>query len=319
MVANTFDSRNDFTAEMIRPGIADDLVHAAYDLHVRTMLNNSPVFDQFVTVTPDDVSMQGSSQTITKQAWFDDATIKRAATPLGELEDVKATKMPKGETVTLTPKEYGFAVTSTRYLENRVMAPFQAHKANMIADVAAKVIDHLIQAAIEAEAPKYNVTGELTSQVSSDAALLLVDNSAPTWDGANYLAIAHPNTIADLRDESGPGSWLAPREYQNSEQLNWLPSEVGVFKGVRYISNLRVNSEIVDGKTVYNTVFMGADALAKSVVTPLEVVAGPQVDMFKRLHPLGFYMDIDYKVFEKKAILVVKSTASERDLLKTVA
>ena len=136
---------NEFTSIATGGGIGAELVQPTYDLAVRAALHSIPTARQFVTIRDERPAMRGSSITLEKMNFFAKAAIVAAKTPLTEESDVDSTKMPQPTPIVLTPAEYGFAVTTTRKLRNRVFADFDPFKAMAIALHQARVIDELIQ------------------------------------------------------------------------------------------------------------------------------------------------------------------------------
>lgn len=229
------------------------------------------------------------------------------------------TKMPATTTVTLTPAEYGFAVSTTRYFENRTMAPFDEHKARAIADHCAKVMDELVQDKIKAGITETFV-GQATEGAITNANVLTATevrkavtgfraNNVPTYDGQFYVAVVHPNVIHDLRSETGPGGWRVAKEYINDSLIR--AGEVGEFEGVRFVQNNRVRKGTgAASVNTYNNYFFGAGGLAEFAKVEPETKVGPVVDNLGRFRTLGWYTDIDWAVYEPLAIRIPISGSS---------
>src|SRR5690606_7381993 len=175
----------------------------AYDLAVKEALRSLPTMRSFVSIRPEQPAHRGSSVVMNKFNWFAEAAVTAAKTPLTEEADVDSTKIPATTPVTITPNEYGFAVTSTEKLANRTFAPFDAFKARAIADHLGRTLDELIQDQIVADTTAITVDGgavnaltaadELTSAfIRQQVTQLRVDN-VPTWDGQFYVAAIHPH------------------------------------------------------------------------------------------------------------------------------
>ena len=157
---------NQFTSVATVPGLASELVQPVYDVAVGEALHALPTMRAFVHKTPGNPAMRGSSTTLEKFEWFSDAAVTAAKTPLSEELDVDSTKMPQPSKVTVSPKEYGFAVTSTRKLANRVFAPFDPFKARAIADHQNRVMDSLIQDILIANGTNVSWGGTATSNAT---------------------------------------------------------------------------------------------------------------------------------------------------------
>lgn len=220
--------------------------------------------------------------------------------------------MPATTSVTLTPAEYGFAVSTTRYFENRTMAPFDEHKARAIADHCGKVFDELLQDKIKAGVTETYVTGSndaaqtVTSLLTASAVRKIVTNfranNVPTWDNEFYVAVVHPNVIHDLRQEAGAtaGAWRVAKEYIDDSLIR--RGETGEFEGVRFVQNNRVRKGTGTGTNSYNNYFIGQGALAEFVKVEPSIKVGPVVDNLGRFRTLGWYADLDFGVYEPLAL-----------------
>lgn len=310
---------NEYTSVATTPGLGDNLVKAAYDLALGRALNNTPTFRHFATVKTNDPSFQGSSITKNKVNYFSEASVTAAKTPLTEEADVDSTKMPATTPVTLTPKEYGFAVTRTKLLAHRTFAPFDQHIAENVADHAGKVIDELIQDQLKADITEVTVDG------GAENALTNADKLTAAWvrkvvtgfkrdgvrpfDGQFYVSVVNPDVLHDLREENGPGSWRISREYVEPSKL--ISGEFGEFEGVRFISNARTRKGAGAASTVsHNSYFFGAEGLWEHVVEDVHSVLGPVVDKLHRFQTVGWYGDLGWKVYEPKAIQIMLSSSS---------
>lgn len=316
---------NEFTSIATAPGLATELVQPTYDLAVRYALKAIPTARMFVDVRPQQPAMRGSSVSIEKVNYFSNAAIEAAKTPLSEEADVDSTKIPQPTKVTITPNEYGFAVTSTRKLRNRVFSPLDPIKVQLIATHQARVIDELVQDTLQGGTTVYTdgnagvgtVTNDhvLTAEVvRRQVAKLRAANVVP-WFGDFYAAYTHPFVVLDLREETGAGGWRVPNEYGVSQSNIWA-GEVGEFEGVRFVqSNLaRVQEEAgADDANVFSSYFIGRTALAEHVVEEPHVEFAPPMDKLNRFATLGWYGDLGWARYESKALYVVKTGSSAGD------
>lgn len=312
---------NEFTSIATTPGLATELVQGAYDLAVRWALKGTPNARQFVSVRPQRPAMRGSSITIEKVNYFSNATITAMKTPLSEEADVDSTKVPQPTPCVITPTEYGAAVTTTEKLENRTFAPVDPIKAGVIAHSQARVIDELVQDKLVSVTPTYNngnsANGTVTNahkmtaaDVRRSVANLRAKNVRP-WFGGFYAGYIHPYVVLDLREETGSGAWRVPNEYGASQEKIWT-GEIGEFEGVRFVeSNLvRVTANGASSANVFNTFFIGQDALAEAVVTEPHTVVGPVVDKLGRFHTLGWYGDLGWSIYEGAALIDFRTGSS---------
>lgn len=312
---------NQYTSIATSPGLATELVQPAYDLAVRYALKGIPSARQFVSVRPQNPAMHGSSVSIEKINYFTNATITAFKTPLSEEVDVDSTKIPQPTKVTITPNEYGAAITSTRKLGNRTFAPVDPVKANLIAHAMARTIDELVQDALVSGTPVYNgsnvADGTITNampltaaDVRKQVAILRASNVMP-WFGGFYAAYAHPFVILDLRAETGSGAWRVPNEY-GADQGNIWTGEIGEFEGARFLnSNLvRVTATGATSANVFNTYILGQGGLAELVVEEPHVEFAPPVDKLNRFATLGWYGDLGWALYEPLAVKDVRTGSS---------
>lgn len=311
-----------FTSLSGTPGLTDNLVQTAYDLYVRYALNSMPIFRQFVTVRPERQPHPGDAVVLQRYNWTSEANVTAAKTPLTEEADVSPKKLPATTPVTLTPTEYGSVVSHTKKLSGRTLVPFEEYKARFIADEAAKVMDEVVQDKIKAGVTETFVAANEAATTDNDIlqaddlraiAVRFLENNVPSYDGQFYVGVLHPRVINDIRKLAGSGNWRIAKEYTDDGLLR-LAGEMGEFEGFRFISNNRVRkgtgSTTPDPDVVtYNNYFFGQGGLAEAVVTEPGAVVGPQVDNLRRFFTLGWYADIDWAVYEEKAIQVVISGA----------
>lgn len=317
---------NEYTSIATAPGIATELVQDVWDTVVREALRELPTARQFVDVKPQRPMSRGSSVTIEKQEWFGSATVTAMKTPLNEESDVDSTKLPKPTPITLTPNEYGGAVTTTKKLNERTFAPVDPIAARSIAQVMNEVIDSLVQDAIIADttglyAGAATTDNTITNSTVLSASLLrktktrLRTNKAIPWAGNFYAGLVHPHVILDLREETGAGGWRVPNEYGASQERVWN-GEIGEFEGFRFVENALVRRALntaATPKNVYQNYFFGRGALAEIVYDEPHVVVGPVTDKLGRFHTIGWLGDLGFKVFENKAIQRIKSGSALGD------
>jgi N4-gp56 family major capsid protein len=299
-------------------GLGTNLVQAAYDLALGRTLNALPTFRQFVTKRPQRPSFHGSSITMNRVPYFDSTVVNAMKTPLVEEQDVDSTKMPATVPVTLTPHEYGGVVTYTELLTNRTFAPFRAEIVENIADVAAKVIDELIQDQLKADITEVTVDGGAESDLTTADVLTGVwiakrvttmrANNVPTLRNDRYVMVASPKVINDLRQDSAATGWREPHNQVDTSQI--YAGEVGDFEGVTFVSNNRVRTGTGTGATTYNSYLFGQGGLAETVVYEPKIVVGPVVDKLQRFQSIGWKADLGWKVYEPLAVDITLSSSS---------
>lgn len=311
----------EYTSITTTGSLGDALVQQAYDLAVGYNLRTYPAARQFVDVSPQNPSMSGSSIKLTKYSDFSAASITAAKTPLTEEADVDSTKMPAPTTVTVTPAEYGFAVTRTKKLEHRSFADIDPEIARAVAYHQSRVLDELIQdvfitgtnvayANTSHATDNTVVAGEvLTAAHLRSQKTLFLQNGVQPWDGMNYVAFVHPQAVHDLRVETGSGGWRVPAEYGSSQDNIWR-GEIGDFEGFRFVVNPNVRQRTGTNVKVVENYFFGRGAVVESVIEEPHVVLGPVVDRLQRFRHVGWYGDLGWAVYENKALRRVVSTTS---------
>lgn len=144
----------------------------------------------------------------------------------------------------------------------------------------------------------------------------LRSNAAPGKRGDLYWCGIHPDVSADLRSESGAGSWQELHKYAAPGEF-W-PGEIGVFEGAFFVESARmkVAADGVDKDgagagtaltPVYRTILAGREALAEGVVIEPEVRIGVVPDKLNRFFPLGWYGFLGWTRFREKCLYRVES------------
>lgn len=314
---------NEYTSIATQPGIATELVQDVWDTAVKWALRELPTCRQFVDVRPQSPMSRGSSITLEKANWFSDAVISAMKTPLSEELDVDSTKLPQPSKVTITPNEYGGAVTQTRKLSERTFAPVDPIAAQNIADAMNRVIDSLVQDTVIAGTSAVLIGGgagindvtdtdELTAAEVRKAVTRLRAAKVSAWYGNFYAGVVHPHVVLDLREETGAGGWRVPNEYGASQERIWN-GEVGEFEGVRFVQNALVRTEMNTATTpnrVYHNYILGRGALAEQVFVEPHVVVSPVTDKLGRFHTIGWHGDLGFAVYETKAVQRLVSGSS---------
>lgn len=304
-------------------GAADSLaVETAYSLALEWSLNNYGIMRQFVSKRPERVAHPAQTVTMKKWNYFSEAAVTAAKTPLNEVQDVAARRLPATTNVVIEATEHGDVVEHTEFFEGRALVPFEAAKAMTLADQSAKVIDELIQDQILADkagdiddVAGTAGTGLITADRIRELAIQFLEDNVPTYQGGFYFLVSTPRVLADVRSEAGTGGWRNPKDYMDSDLLKALPNEVGEFEGFRYISNNRVRTTAASGTSAqtFHAYAFGSGGLAEHVVTAPQVRVAPQTDALRRFHGLGWYFDMGWKVYEPLAIQVLDVGATGAD------
>lgn len=154
----------------------------------------------------------------------------------------------------------------------------------------------------------------LTMRVIAKAASLLTKANAPKYSGNEYLCVAHPSNIHDLRVNDP--NWVEVHKYANPEPI--YNGEVGKAHGVRFVETTLSPVIKASGDTValYQPMVFGRDAFA--VVDPegagLEMIhkskeqAGGPLNQFSTI---GAKMALAAKVLYPERMVVIECGSTE--------
>lgn len=302
------------------------LVETAYDREVEAALRAMPQFrngGNVVTKKPAALAMPGDVVV------FSIGTdLAPATTPLTETVDPTPTASPAPTRVQVTLNEYGNTVQDTLKLRQLAFSSIDRDIADKIAFNEVDSVDTLVQNEMRNGTNVLYVnggnlktaSGSLDAVTQSDhidsaairfAVTKLRSASVVPPKGDMYPCYAHPDVTADLQGEVGNGGWRQPHEYQDAANI-WA-GETGAYLGAFFIETPRcydvTNANATPAK-VYNTYFLGAQALAEASAVDPHVVVGPQTDSLKRFFTIGWYTLIGWKVFRQEALWTVKTSSS---------
>jgi N4-gp56 family major capsid protein len=312
---------------------AQDAVQVAYDKLFAYAFNAESLLYPLIDKQPAEPTNPGSSITLFINQYFDEAAVLAATTPLDEEADVTPRAMPRPDSVTLTPTEYGDAVAATEKLRGRTLTPINPVMAALVAEHSKNVIDRLVEIELRnatnvilggsAAAENELTDADVAKATHIRKAVTKLDGASVPRRGGAYLGVFHPDQIHDLREESGSGSWRVPNEYGTSQTKIWN-GEFGMFEGVRFISNPRSlwaadlqagadkdgGGAGTDNYSVYHGYILGKEALAKAVVTAPQTVVTPVVDRLKRFYGLGWKADLDTSIYRQESVWEVVTGSS---------
>lgn len=238
--------------------------------------------------------------------------------------------MPDPDQVSVTVNEYGFAEVTTLKLRQLNFA--QGGVDPIIADVLvrhmAKSLDSLVRSVTDGATNVIGknagtlatnnsgtpfavnsvaATDKLDSATVLGAVTLLRGRNALGRDGAdNFVGLIHPDVAADIMTDTG---WLSPHQYRDTTQL--YNAEIGSYLGARFVTSNRCSSAANSGSVkVYNTYFLGRQALVEATIADAHVVVGPQVDKLRRFNPLGWLYHGGWSIFREDCIEIAKTASS---------
>jgi N4-gp56 family major capsid protein len=295
-----------------------NVVLGAVDQYVRASLRHTPMWRTICDTRPVNVDRAGSSVKL-----FTQSDLAVATTPLSELTDPEVVALPNPTSVTLTPNEYGnISVTSIK-AKTTSFADIDPMQMNLIAYNLRDTMDALVSVVANGGTNViYSDAGDAGVNNSTDD-LAATDILTPTdvrkvvtklrgaaaagKIGDLYAAYIHPDVSADLRSQTGVGSWQDLHKYAAPGEF-W-PGTVGVFEGAAFIESARTKTAL-DGATsakVYRTIFAGQEAIAEGVVVEPHTVVGNIPDKFGRFFPLGWYGFLGWTRFREAALYRVES------------
>lgn len=281
-----------------------------YDLLIRQPLRSRLWFDPIATVSTTSQSHRGASVTFT---FAGDLAV--ATTPLTETADVDAVGLSNSQ-LNVTMTEYGNAVVTTAKLRGMAFTPVDPIAAERISRNAALTIDTLARTALEATTNVVTDTAaNLTAGDIRSAYVNLRENNVDPVDGEFYLAFIHPRQALDLRAATATTDWRAPQVY-SGDASRIYNGEIGAFEGFRFIVTNRVSTGGSGATGTFNSLFVGAEGLAKAYSSAPGfgampgVVMGEVTDKLRRFQPVGWYWLGGYKVFRNEAVRKVITRSS---------
>lgn len=306
-----------------------NLIGAAVDQYVRAELRHTPLLRSVADTRPVSVDRPGSSV-----ALYIHGDLSPATTPLSELTDPDFVALPNPTSVTLTPAEYGNATVTTVKAKVTSFAEIDPYQMNQVAYNMRDSLDVLVRDVISGgtnvrygsagssdPTSTATVAGEDTI-ASADVRYIVAKLRAAAAQGKRgdlYWCGIHPDVAHDLRAETGAGSWRDSHQYA-APGVFW-PGEIGVYEGAFFVESARMKKaqDGVDNdgagsgttlRTVYRTIFAGAEALAEGVQVEPEVRIGTIPDRLNRFFPMGWYGFLGWTVFRQAALWRLETASS---------
>lgn len=301
-----------FTTNLSGVTEVDNSLILAYDQSFIVAAAQANVLDQFVQTR---LSIGAKSIEFPKYS-----NLALATTPLTETDDVVSQAMSDSQII-LTPAEYGAVVTRTNLASLQSGGKVDVAAAALVGSNMAQTKNKLATLALEGSSNVISVGGKAESALAStdiiSGAFLntaynkLARANVQTIDGA-YVMLAHDDVIADLREDTGAGSWVDVTKYATPETV--LRNEVGMYKGFRVVRNNHATFSDQSGAgtvDVYKTAFVGFNGLGLAVSREAAMVATGPFDKLARFVNLGWYGVFNYGIVDTDAVLV-GLTASSR-------
>jgi N4-gp56 family major capsid protein len=267
--------------DIISTSLLPDALRTIYSADLEMTATPMLIFDQFTESKNDFKADHG--QTV---IW----TIYRQLAPsiaaLSETVDVDGAQIQDFQ-VTFSVAEHGFAIGTTEKLNLlSYHGPISNIVNNLLAPQMASTVDILARNAFWAGAPTtYANQTSRSALTSSDVATIdivkrevfkLMSNRVRPA-GADYICVAHPAVIYDLREDS---LWENAGVYSDPGRL--VTGEVGRIYGVRFVESQHARLANA-GAQAAQTTLTGAHAFNSStlvVASTTGIVAGDEITLF---------------------------------------
>lgn len=289
----------------------------ALDLKVRWYLLRNNIFRQFADVHPLDPAHNYRTVTLTLNG-----ELALATTPLDEVVNPDSVDIPATRQVSVTMNEYGNTMKHTLLSrETSWNRQLPDDLVFMLAENAAATIDNRVETVLAGATNIVwtdNTTAGLASAAPLEAALtgmsakataaavtnLRVRRGRPKR-GNNFAAIIHPNVAFDLKNEAGANVWSTPHvNVDTSEVYNGV---VATYAGADFLESREVSTTTIGATTVYNSYFLGAEAILEASAIEPHLVVGEIVDPMKRVVPVSWHALLGWSIFRQNSIQVVRS------------
>ena len=308
-----------FTLNLSTTADVDNSIVSEFDTEFRLAFAEQGVGAQFATLKRD---IDAKSISLPK---YDHLGL--AVTPLTEDEDVTSEKLVDSAVV-ITPAEYGKVVTTTKLANLQTGGMADRAAARLVGINAGRTRNRLALIALDAGTQiiyggdATSVATIATTDIMSSSIMGLAFNklsreSVPGLAGNDYFAIMHDDVIHDIREGSGANSWIDAHKYALPEML--LRNEVGMYKGFRVVRDNLVTIALSAGATeadpaanadVYNSYFMGFNALGEAGSADVEMRATGPFDKLARFINMGWYGCFNFKIVDNQALVVAKTASS---------
>lgn len=300
----------DYTQVLTGTAQVDDSIIEEFEAQFLLAQTEQGVADQFVSWRKD---IGAKSISIPK---YDHLSL--ATTPLNEREDIDSEPLSDTE-ILFTPKEYGNVVTTTKLANLQTGGKADLAAARLVGVNAGRTQNKLALLAMDVSANKIygdgtdfdtiTAGGIMSPSIMGKAYNQLARKNSIGLVNGDYVMIAHDDVIHDLREGTAAGTWQDVHKYAIPSEI--LRNEVGMYKGFRVVrDNLSTVANNVGGIPVYNSYFMGYNALGKAMSQEVMVrITGP-FDKLGRFVNVGFHGVFEYGIVEEDALVIAQTASS---------
>ena len=274
-------------------------IKAVVDRYAEIALRNAPCLREIADKRPVQVEMPGSSVT-----FYIQGDLPPVTAALNEITDPDTVQAPAPSTVTLTPLEYGLAVISTKLVGDFAFTDINAQIVGQVAYNMRDSLDGLVATELHNIAPTVTLLNATTNVLQAQdvriAIKTLRKNAAQPRFGELYGCYLHPDSALDIRTEANATNWYDAHKY-DAPDVFWS-GVTGVYEGAYFVETPRLYKTGTGALTIYDTLFLGQQALAEGVVREPSVDIQPTVaDLFGRKLTYGWYGNLGWKLFRAAA------------------
>lgn len=294
------------------------LITNAYDKAVEFKRWELPLFKQFFNKKV--VSPTNESNTF---VFTLHNNLSASTTPLSEDTSPSALAVSAPNRVSVTVNEYGAYLVDTIKLEKTAFTQPDSEIVTLLARQQGDTLDKLAVGVLDA-GTNIQYVGSATSTATVGASNTFSSTTVrrartkmdralnlPLGGGNEFMTICHPDTLYDLKSESGTNVWSSPHIYQDT--ANIYSGEVGSFMGMRFVQSTRCTIQSgagASGVNVYNSYVIADQAVAEVELIPPTTVLGPQVDPLRRFNTIGWKTMWGASLFRSEALLLIESASS---------
>lgn len=296
-----------------------DIQIDGYDKFFKWALRSSPVYRQFVTQYPVDPTNRSRTYHLPKFRYFEAGT--RTLTETG---DGTEHNLPPVDDVPISLVEYGNRTKTSYRLRDgdATYIDIDPTIAKQLSTDAVDTLDGLVRDAMLAgtqvvysNAGAYADTGStatldatdvLTGKIVRRVVRDLRQASVMPLRKDKFGALISPASAVDLREDAGPGAWVDPHQYVDTQHI--YNGEVGTFEGAIFMETPRAYFAN-DGATaaeVHRTLFLGQENTAEAVLVEPFVGLSPRIDAYDRDRGIYWRADLGHAIYRQEAILRVE-------------
>jgi N4-gp56 family major capsid protein len=294
------------------------LVTNAYDKAVEFKRWEQPLFKQFFNKKV--VAPTNDSNTF---VFTLHNNLSTSTTPLTETTSPSALSVNAPDRISVTAQEYGAYAVETLKLDKIAFTQPNAELVALLARQQGDTLDKLALTVIDATTNIQRAAGragdvniaatDVLTAAEARRARTKMDRAlnTPLGGGSEYLVVAHPDQLFDLRSEAGANTWSAPHIYQDTSNI--YSGEIGSYMGLRFVQSTRATIQAgagAAGANVYSAYVFADQAVAEVELQAPTTVLGPIVDPLMRFRTIGWKCFWGANLYRPEALLRIKTSTS---------